>query len=585
MKTLARCYSVGSVSTLLCSTFFTIAAGQAAVFVPLGDLPGGDNFSAAYDLSADGHTVLGASSTESGLQLFRWSAEAGFRLIPAFDAEAISGDGAIVVGSFETDRLEAVKWDEASGIIPLGVLPTEPGFAEFSAALDASNDGATIVGVGSTLGSPFSEALLWNSSAGILPLGFLAEDAPVPGAFSLSYANAVSADGSVAVGASASTRHTHRAEQAFRWTAAGGMQPLGFLPGAMQSQATAVSADGSIVAGISGSSAFRWTEAGGLQALGGFLPTGISADGSHVVGRADADAGSVAMVWTAQEGALPLQTWLEQRHGLSLDGWLQLSEAVSVSDDARVIAGTGVNASGATEGFVVSLEAVIPETSASVTVSGSARLMIVDSAGRRFGIDPKTGESFTEIPEVTVVLENGATRYTWPGLADGAYQFHLFGAQAGNYQLSLSFTHADAQTSGQTFASKLGAGGLHTITAEIAADSAASTIIAQTYADSDGDKVIDSSDVVLFSDLRPTVFIGNYNAGIPNRVLSNGASLNDIIARLLIQSTTRAEFVSQMSKTSAQLATAGELSRADKKKLASAATCFDFKRWKRSAKG
>jgi probable HAF family extracellular repeat protein len=570
----------GFCSMALCSALLALAATDAAELISLGDLPGGDNFSAAYDLSADGKTVLGSSSSESGYQTFRWTAETGFQIIPAFNAEAISADGNVVVGSLATLTLEAVKWSEAAGVVSLGLLPTQPGFAEFSAAFDTSADGSTIVGVGATMDSPFSEAVLWNAELGLVPLGFLPDDLPERDAFSLSYANAISANGQVVVGASLSTKHLDRGEMAFRWTEDAGMEPLGFLPGAFQSQGTAVSADGSVIAGVSGMEAFRWTASTGLEPIGSFLPTSISSDGAVIVGRGYTELGELAFVWTSQSGAVPLQSWLEQSHGLTLTGWQLLSDAVSVSQDGSVIAGTGVNSAGSMEAFVVVLAQPTPPTSASVTLSGSAQLSIVDSSGRRFGADPLTGEQRNEIPGLTVTVADGATTYSWPDLADGAYQFNLVGTSAGNYELKLNFSHADGKTSGQVLASRLGAGGVHTISAELLAASAADTRISQTYSDSDGDKIVDSSDSVLFSDLRATVFIAGNDTGVRNKVLSSGATINDIIAGLLKNSVTHSTFVSQLSKTTTQLTAAGTITNEEKRQLSQAAAHFNSKQWK-----
>ena len=77
-----------------------------------------------------------------------------------------------------------------------------------------------------------------------------------------SFANAVSADGSVVVGWADNAAWQRRA---FRWTASGGMQDLGTLPGYDISYASGVSADGSVVVGWAWNAAgykraFRWTE-------------------------------------------------------------------------------------------------------------------------------------------------------------------------------------------------------------------------------------------------------------------------------------------------------------------------------------
>jgi probable HAF family extracellular repeat protein len=106
-----------------------------------------------------------------------------------------------------------------------------------------------------------------------------------------SSAYSVSADGTVAVGASSTGN-------AFRWTSAGGMQDLGTL-GGYGSAAYDVSANGSVVVGDASTSsgarrAFRWTASTGMQNLsttysvgsGSYLvyANAVSADGLHVVG-------------------------------------------------------------------------------------------------------------------------------------------------------------------------------------------------------------------------------------------------------------------------------------------------------------
>ena len=94
-------------------------------------------------------------------------------------------------------------------------------------------------------------------------------DAPVRDAVNV--ASAVSADGRVVVGTSASAS----GDQAFRWTVDGELRALGMLPGyAASSWAYAVSADGSVVVGESleqsggPARAFIWTAESGMQPLG-----------------------------------------------------------------------------------------------------------------------------------------------------------------------------------------------------------------------------------------------------------------------------------------------------------------------------
>lgn len=578
MKTLAS-YSKSLGSILSASVL--VSAAHAAAFTPLGDLPGGDTFSNAFDLSADGSTVLGASSDNDGGHYFRWRMESGFSLLPEFDVQAFSPDGSIVVGSTLTEILEAALWSEASGLVPIGAPLTDPGVDPFSVAFDASLDGSIIVGVGATTNSAFSEAILWDSAGNIVNLGFLPTDLPEPGFLSFSFANAVSANGQVVVGGSSSTRHVDRGEQAFRWTQAGGMEPLGILPGTFQSQALAVSSDGGVIVGSSGSEGFRWTETSGLQAIGSFLPLAVAANGNVIVGRADTESGSVAYIWTAENGAAPLATWLEVEHGILTTGWT-LSEAAGVSDDGLRITGTGLNPAGVTEAFLVSLDPATTPSSATIILAGQVNYLIIDPAGFRYGVEG--GTFYNEIPGVSANVTPGTVTLNWPNLSDGAYQVHLSGIATGPYSLSLTFAHADGNSSGHTFSGKIGKDGSHSFTATITSANATDSVFAHTFADTDGDDVTDSKDAYVLSDLRPTVFIGAYNTGIKNIVLSNGASLNDLIKDLLRQSRTRADFASAMTKKSTELFRAGKLTRAEKKKLISLALCAESPNWKKNRK-
>ncbi len=132
------------------------------------------------------------------------------------------------------------------------------------------------VGLG-TLASLNAQTLTW---LGTLPGG------------NESYANGVSADGTVVVGWATNTSGQRRA---FRWVQGQGMQDLGTL-GGNESYANGVSADGTVVVGWAQNAngiyrAFRWKQETGMQDLGTFGGTasrayGVSADGNVVVGGA-----------------------------------------------------------------------------------------------------------------------------------------------------------------------------------------------------------------------------------------------------------------------------------------------------------
>ena len=117
--------------------------------------------------------------------------------------------------------------------------------------------------------------------------------------------------------------------------------------GSFSSQASGVSSDGSVVVGrgesASGTEAFRWTQAGGMVGLGD-LPggvffssaRGVSSDGSVVGGRGESASGE-AFRWTSGGGMVGLG---------DLAGGGFDSQAYGVSSDGSVVVGYGESASG-----------------------------------------------------------------------------------------------------------------------------------------------------------------------------------------------------------------------------------------------
>ena len=88
---------------LVTGTLLASPTVQAATFIGLGDLPGGDYNSIAYDISADGSTVVGTSETTSGTEAFRWRRDTGMQGLgdlPGGDffshAQDVSADGSVV---------------------------------------------------------------------------------------------------------------------------------------------------------------------------------------------------------------------------------------------------------------------------------------------------------------------------------------------------------------------------------------------------------------------------------------------------------------------------------------------------------
>ena len=557
-------------STMLLGAAVPIVSGEAAEFIPLGSLSGSAGSSAALDISADGSTVLGRSDSADGQQLFRWNSESGFSIIPSFDpgpsfppnffATSISGDGSSVAGyAFTGTTLEALKWSADNGFLQLGILPSEGGF-EMSLAVDISGDGNSIVGYGSAPNTPASAALLWTSSMGLTSLGFLPDDQPDILNVSQSFSYAISADGSTVVGSSSSTVHADRGSQAFRWTQGEGMVPLGILAGEFDSTATAVSVDGSVVVGTSGLNAFLWTAASGMQPIGQFLPTAVSADGKVVVGTSHFR--DLAMIWTPETSAQPLQTYLQDQLNVTLPGWQALYEVNGVSADGSTITGTGLNAAGLTEAFLATIGSSVQSTG-SISFGGPVSLFLVDPDGKRYGTNPENGESLNEIPDLTLTQEDARTIAAWADIVSGDHLVYFTGTSAGNYDVSFEFLHLNNEPSSASFTGELLQGGVHIYSAHVSADTHEGAQYQLIYADTDGDKVVDGSDAVLKSDTRNTIFVGSINTGVKNKVLSNGATLNDVVASQLSKSTSRGSFVSVMNDITRQWVSACLITKAD----------------------
>lgn len=196
---------------VLLTVLSTTHASAEAMFMGLGDLPGGNFMSFAKGVSADGSVVVGNSQSSANgantAEAFRWEngVMTGLGFFPGStpgsrsEAFAANGDGTVVVGQSEHS---SVTGAEASFRWQGGVMMEIEGFSGGFPleAFGVSADGSVIVGLAS------SQAYRWENGVNI-GLGDL------PGGTAGSSAMGVSADGSVVVGRGSRTVGT----EAFRW--------------------------------------------------------------------------------------------------------------------------------------------------------------------------------------------------------------------------------------------------------------------------------------------------------------------------------------------------------------------------------
>jgi probable HAF family extracellular repeat protein len=237
-----------------------------------------------------------------------------------------------------------------------------------------------------------NEAFIWEADV-MTGLGFIADD----GIDYESEGLAMSGDGFVVVGRAKNTdpnNPTKSVDEAFRWEA-GVMTGLGFLQddtSKVRSEATGVSYDGSTVVGTSNvdhpdtpsssvEQAFIWVDGvmTGLGFLSGSpgpyqsIATGVSADGSVVVGESKVDGILQPFLWTAESSEMQsLRDVLEEDLGIDLTGWA-LDHPPAISADGNTIVALATNPDGDVEAFV----SYVPEPTGGV-YAGIAMLVWLD---------------------------------------------------------------------------------------------------------------------------------------------------------------------------------------------------------------
>lgn len=354
---------------LIVSHVFTPAIASVS-FTGLGDLEGGDFFSNALGISADGSTVVGVSKTSTGLAAFRWSETTGIQALSGIPentavsgATAVSADGSVIVGYMMRDlRLpgdnstQAFRWTSEG----FETLPEVNNARSSSTAHGVSLDGNLVLGEISVEIEDNSQtlAILWypdSDEIQSLPRDMDRCQIITGKLLCLPYiAKAISSDKNIVVGRGSLAPYF--------WELA---NETAMQLGNDVGDAVDVSADGSVVVGTigseEGSQGFWWKQGQGMTLLGDFPgeiflseATAVSADGSIVVGAGNTDLGTEAFIWSQENGLQLLKDVLAEAYQVSPTGW-QLSAATGISADGLTITGTGINPSGQTEAWIVRL--------------------------------------------------------------------------------------------------------------------------------------------------------------------------------------------------------------------------------------
>lgn len=313
-----ECADVGGVGVCECETGFAGERCELPSFEWIEFLSGHD-YAEPSAISESG-TVFGLSCKFNGCSTpsvnFRWTHENGTSAFGGADILGISDtsrDASVVVGTLSgtTSGNRAFRWTQASGFVNLGILPGgEASLASYANGVSA--DGSVVVG------SSGKEAFLWTSGAGMVKLA-MPDGRP---SNSSGFASAVSDDGSVVAG-----RLSSATSSVLRWTSAGVVE---WIEPSLDAYPTGMSADGEVIIGSAEfagvTEAFRWTRLGGIVSLG--RPTecsstsssAVSGNGRVVAVRCSSSSGIRSYLWDVVGGYRRLEDVLESIGAHATDG-------------------------------------------------------------------------------------------------------------------------------------------------------------------------------------------------------------------------------------------------------------------------
>jgi hypothetical protein len=314
-------------------------------------------------LSADGSAAAG--SAHRTYEPFRWTAATGLvklgrgtqlPLGHRSGTPRVSVDGQVVSATILSDdgtMSTAGRWTSTGGWKMLGPLPADTGplDGEDASAFGLSGDGNVVTGLYWRLGYPGGSAhgMRWTAAGGVEDMGSSGGSSRIDDA---------SADGSVMVGWDEHPDFGNR--RATVWV--NGQRTV-LDESDWPSEASVVNSDGTIVVGHGADPAngfqtsammWRWQAGSWVKSVlgviarrgnGAAIPTGLSDDGSIVVGTARPDASqptSTGFVWTAATGMVDAKDWLAER-GVRFGALNALYTLSAISADGQVIAALTLN--------------------------------------------------------------------------------------------------------------------------------------------------------------------------------------------------------------------------------------------------
>lgn len=317
------------------------------------------------DLTPDGRTMLAqdATSLAGDVLLVRTADGVSILATSLGDASKDMATGISIDERFSALHgvpVEAGVWSATAGWTDLPSPYATDCDPDRGGAFDISDDGAVVVGLMWDGCAPV--AFRWTEAGGVQPLELLGEPAPGSPSHPTNRATVVSGDGRWAAGF-ASSGSLDRTPAL--WGADGVGELLDPEARDAPGEVLSISYDGGTQAGLRGNDGFVRTRDGGFVDLGRVdtalpsdpvYPNAMTADGQVVFGAVGSEffGVPVAFVWTEGEGMQALQPLVEAA-GVPIEAGWTLTNVMAVSDDGRVLVGRGFDPDYAAQAFVLRL--------------------------------------------------------------------------------------------------------------------------------------------------------------------------------------------------------------------------------------